>query len=179
MSQTDLSNFSTHKHSGASTALVASGAAHQPRFAFIQSSWHEDIVDNGRIAFLAEMAQHGIAAKAIDQFQVPGAFEIPLHAKKLAQSGHYAGVVCCGLVVDGGIYRHDFVANAVIDGLMRVQLDTGVPVFSAVLTPLHFHAHEEHRRFFTEHFVTKGKEAAQACVQTVASLRQIDTLLSA
>ncbi len=151
----------------------------QARFAFIQSSWHEDIVDQGRIAFLAEMANHGVAADAIDLFRVPGAFEIPLHAKKLAQSGRYAAVVCCGLVVDGGIYRHDFVASAVIDGLMSVQLDTGVPVFSVVLTPLHFHEHEEHRRFFTGHFLTKGKEAAQACVQTVASLRKIEALLSA
>ncbi|MFC5519331.1 6,7-dimethyl-8-ribityllumazine synthase [Polaromonas jejuensis] len=179
MSQTDLSHISAHPRPGASTALVASGAAPLPRFAFIQSSWHEDIVDNGRIAFLAEMAGRGVGAEAIDVFRVPGAFEIPLHAKKLAQSGRYAGVVCCGLVVDGGIYRHDFVASAVIDALMRVQLDTGVPVFSVVLTPLHFHEHEEHRRFFSGHFLTKGKEAAQACVQTVASLQNVDALLSA
>ena len=177
MSQTDLSNFSTHKHSGASTALVASGAAHQPRFAFIQSSWHEDIVSRGRTAFLAEMSHHGVASDAIDLFQVPGAFEIPLHAKKLAQSGRYAAVVCCGLVVDGGIYRHDFVAGAVINGLMSVQLETGVPVFSAVLTPLHFHEHETHLLFFTEHFLVKGKEAAQACLQTLASLQKMQALL--
>ncbi len=151
----------------------------QARFAFIQSSWHEDIVDQGRIAFLAEIAQHGVAADAVDLFRVPGAFEIPLHAKKLAQSGRYAAVICCGLVVDGGIYRHDFVASAVIDALMSVQLDTGVPVFSVVLTPLHFHEHEEHRRFFTEHFLTKGKEAAKACMQTVLSLQQIEALLTA
>ena len=124
------------------------------------------------------MARHGVVTEAIDLFQVPGAFEIPLHAKKLAQSGRYAGVVCCGLVVDGGIYRHDFVASAVIDALMRVQLDTDVPVFSVVLTPLHFHEHEEHRHFFIEHFLTKGKEAAQACMQTVASLQQVDALQS-
>lgn len=150
----------------------------QARFAFIQSSWHEDIVDQGRHAFLAEMAQHGVAPETIDLFQVPGVFEIPLHTKKLAQSGRYAAVVCCGLVVDGGIYRHDFVASAVIDALMSVQLDTGVPVLSVVLTPLHFHEHEEHRRFFTEHFLTKGKEAAQACLQTMASLRKVEALLS-
>ena len=79
-------------------------------------------------------------------------------------------------MVDGGIYRHDFVANAVINGLMSVQLETGVPVFSAVLTPLHFHEHEEHRRFFTEHFLVKGKEAAQACLQTLASLQKVQGL---
>jgi 6,7-dimethyl-8-ribityllumazine synthase len=56
---------------------------------------------------------------------------------------------------------------------MRVQLDTGVPVMSAVLTPHHFHEHEEHRRYFSEHFVKKGAEAAVAAVKTVESLRRI------
>ena len=169
MSQSDVS-FPSATRSG--------GVSPPPRFAFIQSSWHEDIVDNGRGAFLAEMARQGVAPDAIDTFEVPGAFEIPLHAKKLAQSGRYAGIVCCGLVVDGGIYRHEFVADAVISALMQIQLDTSVPVFSAVLTPQHFHEHEEHRRFFTEHFLVKGKEVAQACLQTVASLKKLDALIA-
>ncbi|HXE22904.1 MAG TPA: 6,7-dimethyl-8-ribityllumazine synthase [Rhodoferax sp.] len=146
------------------------------RFAFIQAHWHHDIVNQGRDAFLAEMERHGVAQDAIDLFEVPGAFEIPLHAKKLATCGRYAAIVACGFVVDGGIYRHEFVADAVIKALMSVQLETGVPVLSAVLTPLRFHEHEEHQRFFTEHFVVKGTEAAQACLQTVHSLRQIDEL---
>jgi 6,7-dimethyl-8-ribityllumazine synthase len=145
------------------------------RFAFIQSCWHDDIVNPGRDAFLAEMQRLGVPASQIDLYEVPGAFEIPLHAKTLAQTGRYAGVATCGLVVDGGIYRHDFVAGAVIDALMRVQLDTGVPVFSAVLTPLHFHEHAEHQQFFKAHFVTKGAELAQACVRTVTSLQAIRT----
>ncbi|MNT13856.1 6,7-dimethyl-8-ribityllumazine synthase 2 [compost metagenome] len=56
---------------------------------------------------------------------------------------------------------------------MRVQLDTEVPVFSAVLTPKSFHEHDEHHRFFAEHFVVKGREAAQACMRTVASLQKL------
>ncbi len=71
----------------------------------------------------------------IDLFRVPGAFEIPLHAQRLAASGQYAAIVGAGLVIDGGIYRHDFVAEAVINGLMRVQLDQDVPVISAVSDP--------------------------------------------
>lgn len=157
----------------------SAGTPGKPRFAFIQSSWHEDIVDNGRSAFLAEMAKQGVGTDSVDTFEVPGAFEIPLHAKKLAQSGRYTGIVCCGLVVDGGIYRHEFVADAVISALMTVQLDTGVPVFSAVLTPHHFHEHAEHRGFFKEHFLTKGKEVAQACLETVASLKKVESLLKA
>ena len=149
---------------------------HQPneqRFAFIQSLWHRDIVDRGRDGFLAEMARGGVTRSAIDLYEVPGAFEIPLHAKRLASTGQYGAIVACGFVVDGGIYRHEFVAHAVIDALMTVQLETGVPVISAVLTPQHFHEHAEHQRFFAEHFVVKGGEAAAACLRTVESLRVI------
>jgi 6,7-dimethyl-8-ribityllumazine synthase len=56
---------------------------------------------------------------------------------------------------------------------MRVQLDTGVPVFSAVLTPHHFHEHGVHQQFFREHFVVKGTEAAQACLAALASLSEL------
>ena len=115
----------------------------------------------------------------IDVFEVPGAFEIPLHAKRLSLSGRYAAIVACALVVDGGIYRHEFVANTVVSSLMSLQLETGVPMLSAVLTPHHFHEHVEHRKYFHRHFAIKGTEAAQACVKTVEALRQVDALLAA
>lgn len=143
------------------------------RIAFVQSLWHRDIVDEARDSFLEETAERGVSADRIDLFEVTGAFEIPLHAKRLAESGRYDAVVAAGLVVDGGIYRHEFVAKAVIDGLMRVQLDTGVPVFSAVLTPHHFHEHADHQRFFHDHFQVKGREVAKACTETVAQLERL------
>ena len=83
------------------------------------------------------------------------------------------------LVVDGGIYRHDFVSQTVVQALMDVQLATGVPMISAVLTPHHFHEHAEHRKYFMRHFAVKGTEAAEACLRTVASLRQLEVHLSA
>ena len=101
-----------------------------------------------REAFLAEMARQGVPADRIDLFDVPGAFEIPLHARRLALSGRYAAIVACALVVDGGIYRHEFVAHTVVSALMQQQLDTDVPMLSAVLTPHHFHEHMEHRKYF-------------------------------
>ncbi len=94
---------------------------------------------------------------------------------RLARTRRYDAIIACGLVVNGGIYRHEFVAAAVIDGLMRVQLDTDVPVFSAVLTPRNFHEHEEHRAFFKAHFVKKGIEVAQACLNTLESLAALET----
>jgi 6,7-dimethyl-8-ribityllumazine synthase len=143
------------------------------RIAFIAACWHKDIVDECRRAFLARMAEAGYGDGAIDVFEVPGSFEIPLMAQRLAQTGRYLAVVAAGFVVDGGIYRHEFVADAVIAGLMRVQLDTGVPVISAVLTPQRFHEHEEHRRFFREHFLVKGAEAAAACLRTIETMRAL------
>lgn len=142
------------------------------RIAFIQACWHKEIVDQCRKSFIASMAKAGYAADRIDTYEVPGSFEIPLQAKLLAKSGRYVAIVASGLVVDGGIYRHEFVAESVIGGLMQVQLETEVPVISAVLTPQHFHEHDEHRRFFHEHFTVKGAEAANACARTIENLAQ-------
>jgi 6,7-dimethyl-8-ribityllumazine synthase len=155
----------------AATSKVQAGQ----RIAFVQAGWHRDIVDQCRLSFISEIVSHGYAESDIDFFEVAGAFEIPLHAKLLANSGKYAAVVAAGLVVDGGIYRHEFVAQAVISGLMQVQLETGVPVLSAVLTPHHFHAGEEHQKFFFEHFLVKGAEAARACTSTIRALRELST----
>jgi len=99
---------------------------------------------------------------------VPGAFEIPLQARTLARTGRYAAVVGAAFVVDGGIYRHDFVAEAVVTGLMQVQMDTDLPVLSAVLTPHNFQDTEAQRHFFMEHFKIKGREAAEACLDILA-----------
>ena len=138
-----------------------------PSVAFVQATWHRELVDRVRQGFLREFGRD------VDTFEVPGAFEIPLHAKRLALTGRYSAVVAAALVVDGGIYRHEFVETAVIDGLMRVQLDTDVPVFSVVLTPHHFHEHADHTSFFAEHLEKKGVEAASAVVRTLASLDSI------
>jgi 6,7-dimethyl-8-ribityllumazine synthase len=141
------------------------------RIAFVQATWHRNIVDRARDGFTEQMLALGFIEDDLEFFEVPGAFEIPLNAMRLARSGRYAAVVAAALVVDGGIYRHEFVATAVIDGLMRVQLDTDVPVFSVVLTPQQFHEHEEHVGFFIEHFVKKGAEAARACATTLEGYR--------
>ena len=149
------------------------------RFAFVEASWHADIVQRSRDAFFAEMARAGFGPESIDVFDVAGAFEIPLHVQRLARSGRYAAVVGSALVVDGGVYRHDFVASTVVQALMDVQLQTGVPVISAVQAPHLFHEHVEHRRFLQQHFALKGTEAAQACLQTVDGIRRLDAQFAA
>ncbi|MGE4611554.1 MAG: 6,7-dimethyl-8-ribityllumazine synthase [Paracoccaceae bacterium] len=138
-----------------------------PKIAFIKASWHADIVDQAYTGFTDQLTADN-AGYEVSVFTVPGAFEMPLLAKRLAKKG-YDAVVVAALVVDGGIYRHDFVAAAVVNGLMAAQLETDVPMFSVSLTPHHFHANAEHVEFYTAHFVKKGAEAAKA-VQQVLSL---------
>lgn len=129
------------------------------RYAFIKANWHSEIVDQALVGFTSL-----IPAEQVDVFDVPGAFEMPLLARDLAASGRYAAVAAAALVVDGGIYRHEFVAQAVVDGLMRAGLDTGVPVLSVSLTPHHFRDSAHHVSIYKEHFVEKGREAAQAAL---------------
>ncbi|WP_370399520.1 6,7-dimethyl-8-ribityllumazine synthase [Sulfitobacter sp. JB4-11] len=130
------------------------------RFAFIKAQWHADIVDRALEGFCEV-----IPAEQVDVFDVPGAFEMPLLAQTLAKQGRYSAIACAAFVVDGGIYRHDFVASAVVDGLMRVGLDTGVPVLSVSLTPHHYQETDHHNAIYRDHFVTKGREAAQAALR--------------
>lgn len=141
------------------------------RIAFVRAGWHEDLLEHAWRSFLETMAAGGWPAGSIDLVRVPGAFEIPLRCRSLAESGRYRAVVASALVVDGGIYRHEFVAAAVINGLMTVQLETRVPVLSAVLTPHHFHEHAEHRGFFAGHMAVKGAEVASACLAVLAPQR--------
>ncbi|MCA8929860.1 MAG: 6,7-dimethyl-8-ribityllumazine synthase [Alphaproteobacteria bacterium] len=129
------------------------------RYAFVKAQWHADIVDRALDGF-CEL----IPPAQVDVFDVPGAFELPLQARTLAETGRYAAVAAAAFVVDGGIYRHDFVAQAVVDGLMRAGLDSGVPVLSVSLTPHHYQETEHHTAIFRAHFVEKGREAARAAL---------------
>ena len=150
-----------------------SQSPHDIRIAFIQARWHADIVDECRKAFIAALDGRDDVTADVEVFDVPGAFEIPLQARALARTGRFDAVVCSAFVIDGGIYRHEFVAESVISGLMQAQMDADVPVLSVVLTPHHFHESEEHRRFFLDHFQLKGREAADACVSVLAMRRDI------
>jgi 6,7-dimethyl-8-ribityllumazine synthase len=145
--------------------------AHPPfvkpqRVAFVQSAWHRDVIEECRVAFLAEIKARHISN--IDVFEVPGSFEIPLHVQILAKTRRYTAIVAAGLVVDD-----EYVADTVIKALMDVQLRTEVPVFSAVLTPQQFHESAVHYEFFRKHFAIKGIEVAEACANTLHSLERL------
>ncbi len=135
-----------------------------PKYAFIKANWHADIVDQAMVGFKQRIAERDPGA-AVVCHDVPGAFEMPLLAQKLAETGEYTAIAAAALVVDGGIYRHDFVAQAVVSGLMEAGLKTGVPILSVSLTPHNFQPTEDHIGFFRDHFVKKGQEAADAALQ--------------
>lgn len=146
------------------TQALSAKTVTQCRLAFVQARWHAEIVDQARKGFLAELPP----GTPVDVVDVPGALEIPLTAQKLIRTGSYDAVIGAAFVVDGGIYRHDFVAGAVVDALIRVGLETGVPVLSVVLTPHHYQETGQHRAFFRDHFLVKGAEAAKACLAMIA-----------
>ena len=145
----------------------------KPRIAILRANWHKETVDQVRIGFLQQLSETGVSGDAVRVIDVPGAYEIPLLAKKLAKSGNFDLIVGSALVVDGGIYRHDFVAQAVVEGMMQVQIETEVPILSVVLTPHHYHDNEEHQSFFFNHFIKKGKEAARAAILTLKNLSEL------
>ena len=139
--------------------------------AFIKAQWHADIVDQALVGF-----EQNIGAAKLDTFDVPGAFEIPLLAKKLAKTDKYDAIVAAAFVVNGGIYHHEFVSQAVVDGLMQVQMETEVPVFSVSLTPHNFQETPDLIAFYKAHFVKKGQEAAAAVKGTLKVHQKIGNI---
>ena len=80
------------------------------------------------------LASHGVEPEDVDVAWVPGSFEIPLTARKLAESGRYQAIVCVGAVIRGETPHFDQVANQASSGIARVALDTGVPVIFGIIT---------------------------------------------
>jgi 6,7-dimethyl-8-ribityllumazine synthase len=80
------------------------------------------------------LARHGVEPEGVDVAWVPGSLEIPLTARKLAESGRYQAVICLGAVIRGETPHFDHVANQASSGIARVALDTGVPVIFGVIT---------------------------------------------
>ena len=80
------------------------------------------------------LVRHGVDMDQVDLAWVPGAFEIPLIASKMAKSGNYDAVICLGAVIRGATSHYDYVCNEVSKGIASVSLETGVPVLFGVLT---------------------------------------------
>jgi 6,7-dimethyl-8-ribityllumazine synthase len=104
------------------------------RFAVVVSRFNEFIGARLLGGALDAFVRHGVSEGDVDIAYVPGAFEIPFVAKRLATSGKYAAVVCVGAVIRGSTPHFDYVASEVSKGIANVGLDTGVPVIFGVVT---------------------------------------------
>jgi 6,7-dimethyl-8-ribityllumazine synthase len=100
----------------------------------VSARFNSAVVENLVDGALDALKRHGIGDDAIDVVRVPGSFEIPLVAQRLAASKKYAAVICLGAVIRGDTDHYDYVAGQVTSGVARAALDTGVPVIFGVLT---------------------------------------------
>ncbi|MEL7648585.1 MAG: 6,7-dimethyl-8-ribityllumazine synthase [Sedimentibacter sp.] len=104
------------------------------RYGIVAGRFNEFIGGKLLAGALDALKRHGVAEDEIEIVWVPGAFEIPLAAKKMAQSGKYSAVICLGAVIKGSTPHFDFVSNEVSKGIANVSLETGLPVIFGVLT---------------------------------------------
>lgn len=104
------------------------------RFAIVAARFNDTIVSSLLAGSIDAFKRHGVADDRIDVVRVPGAFEIPAVAKRLAKSGQYAGIICLGCVIRGDTDHYDHVAGAATSGIASVAADAGIPVIYGVLT---------------------------------------------
>ena len=138
------------------------------RFAIIASRWNPRITDTLVAAARDTFVANGVAEADVDVVRVPGAWELPLAARELAVAGRHAAIVALGCVVRGDTRHYEQVADGAADGLMRVALDTGVPVANGVLAVEQFE--DAQARAGGSHG-NKGEEAALVAIE-MADLRR-------
>jgi 6,7-dimethyl-8-ribityllumazine synthase len=109
-------------------------AAHGLRFAIAVSRFNSFITERLLAAAVDALARSGAKAGDVDVVHVPGAFELPLTAKKLALTGNYDALIAIGCVLRGETAHYDYVCSETSRGLQLAQMDTGVPVIFCVLT---------------------------------------------
>ncbi|WP_207650608.1 6,7-dimethyl-8-ribityllumazine synthase [Acidithiobacillus albertensis] len=104
------------------------------RFALLVSRFNSFITQQLEQGAIDALRRHGASDEQIHVVYVPGAYEIPLVAQKLARSGNYDAVLCLGAVIRGGTPHFDYVAGEVSKGVAQVAMDTGIPVIFGILT---------------------------------------------
>src|SRR4051794_13808914 len=152
---------------GAPTAGPVDGSG--LRVAVVAGEWHEQVADGLLSGALRGLSDCKVIGPRI--VRASGAFELPVLAKALAETGHDA-VVCLGVVIRGGTPHFDYVCRAVTDGCTRVALDTGVPIGFGVLTCDSLDQALDRCGLPTSH-EDKGREAAIAAVTTAVALQEI------
>ena len=150
--------------------LEGNFAAPAGRFALVAARFNHVIVDQLVQGAIDGLRRHGVDDEAIDVIRVPGSFEIPLVAQRVAGSGKYAAVICLGAVIRGDTDHYDHVASAAAHGIAQASLATGVPVIFGVLT---CDTVEQAINRAGAKSGNKGFEAAAAAIEMVNLLKQL------
>lgn len=103
------------------------------RFAIVASRWNSKITEALIEGARKALADNGVSAEAVDVIRVPGAWEIPVVCAQLARAGQYSGIAALGCVIRGDTRHYEQVADGTSNGLMQIQIETGVPVANGVL----------------------------------------------
>ncbi|MBU2609254.1 MAG: 6,7-dimethyl-8-ribityllumazine synthase [Chloroflexi bacterium] len=141
------------------------------KFALVVSRFNEFITGKLLEGAQDALLRHGVGEEDIEVAWVPGSFEIPLAAKKLAQTKKYDAVICLGAVIRGGTPHHEYIAAEVTKGIAKVSLDTDLPVVYGVITTENLEQAIE--RAGTK-VGNKGFDAAVEAIEMVNLLRSID-----
>ena len=140
------------------------------RFALVAARFNSAVVDPLVAGALDALKRHGVEDSAVDVVRVPGSFEIPMVAQRLAASDAYAAVICLGAVIRGDTDHYDHVAGQAAGGVARAALDTGVPIVFGVLT---CDTLEQAMNRAGAKAGNKGFEAALTAIEMVNLLRQL------
>lgn len=136
----------------------------------VVSQFNSFITERLLAGALGALRTSGVAEDDITVAHVPGAFELPLAAKKMAQSGRYHAVVCLGAVIRGETPHFDYVSESAARGILQAGLETGVPVIFGVLTT---NTVEQARDRAGAQFANSGANAALAAIQMANLLRSL------
>ncbi len=139
-----------------------------PRIAIVRSEFNETVTQGLRAGAIQALREHGV--REITEFSAPGAFEIPLIAKKLVESRKYDGVVCLGCVIKGDTAHFEFISLGAALGIQLASLETGVPISFGILTT---YTEEQARARSSDDPENKGREAALAVLSTLKTLGSI------
>jgi 6,7-dimethyl-8-ribityllumazine synthase len=145
-------------------------ATHGARFAILASRWNPRVTDALVAGARKGFVDNGVSEEAVDVIRVPGAWELPLAAARVAAAGRHAAIVALGCVVRGDTRHYEHVADRCAEGLMRVALDHRLPVLNGVLATERFEDAEV--RAGGSHG-NKGEEAALAAIEMVQLLQQL------
>jgi len=141
------------------------------RFAVVVSRFNEEITEGLLRGALEFFAEQSIPTEAVKIFRVPGAFEIPLAAKRLGESGDYDAIVCLGCLIKGDTMHFEYIAAAASQGIAQAATTTGVPMAFGVLTTMTEELAVERSSAGAGN---KGREAAAAALEMAALFRQLD-----